>query len=224
MRTKSDVETVQSHGMSSSRRLFAIIPAAGHSRRMGRPKLLLPLDGQTVIRRLLNVLGHESIAARFVVMRRDDDDLANEVRNSQAKIVQPAVDPPDMRQSIEFGLREVECTMQPTADDGWLLVPADHPMLDSTILRSLIDYWSQNPDRIVVPEYGGRRGHPTIFPWRLAEAVKQLPENAGLNLLLKAHAGSVAEVPVESPTVLTDLDTPEDYELLLRTFSSRRDD
>ena len=58
--------------MSHPARLFAIIPAAGLSRRMGEPKLLLNLAGQTVIARLLNALDHPRMTSRSVVVRQSD--------------------------------------------------------------------------------------------------------------------------------------------------------
>jgi CTP:molybdopterin cytidylyltransferase MocA len=46
-----------------------------------------------------------------------------------------------------------------------------------------------------------------------------LPRDVGLNQLLRAHAAEVSELPVESRSVLCDLDTPEDYERLVRELA-----
>ena len=53
-------------------RLVVIVPAAGHSRRMGQPKLLLPLGDRPVIARLVEAFDHPSVLDVLVVIRPDD--------------------------------------------------------------------------------------------------------------------------------------------------------
>jgi molybdenum cofactor cytidylyltransferase len=196
--------------------LFALIPAAGHSRRMGRPKLLLPFGDSTLIARLLAVLDRDDIAERMVVLRRDDEQLQAAVEVAGAIALQPAIDPPDMRTSVECGLAEIERRHAPAGRDGWILIPADHPLLVDSVLETLIGEWSRRDCEILVPSYRGRRGHPTIFRWNLVSAVRALPRDCGLNRLLNDRAGGVCEVAVDHPSVVADLDTPEDYERLLK--------
>jgi molybdenum cofactor cytidylyltransferase len=195
----------------NSARLFAVVPAAGHSRRMGRPKLLLPLGTGTVISGMLAVLQRPEITATLVVVRPDDTALREVVASSGATVLQPDGSPPEMRDSVEFALRQIETDYEPGPDDGWMLIPADHPLLDATILDRMIAAWRLERDRILVPVHGARRGHPTIFPFRLAREVYDLPPERGLNFLLRKDPARIREVEVESPSVLADLDTPEDY-------------
>ena len=61
--------------MAKDRQLFAVVPAAGESRRMGRAKLLLPVGEKTVIARLLDVLDREDVSACVVVIRPGDESL-----------------------------------------------------------------------------------------------------------------------------------------------------
>ena len=109
----------------------------------------------------------------------------------------------------------------PTPCDGWVLVPADHPTLNPLLVRDLIAAWSACPSQIVVPVYDGQRGHPTIFPWSLAEEVVRLPRDQGLNQILRSDPDRVREVPVSDPRVLDDLDTPEEL-LRLRAELEQR--
>jgi len=200
-------------------RLFAVVPAAGHSRRMGRPKLLLQLGAGTVISRMLAVLQRPEITATLVVVRPDDAALREVVAASGATVLQPDRPPPEMRDSVEFALRQIEAKFEPGPADGWILIPADHPLLDGTILHAREPgagppqpaVWQAEGDRILVPVHGARRGHPTIFPFRLAREVYDLAPDRGLNFLLRKDPGRIREVEVESPSVLADLDTPEDY-------------
>ena len=205
--------------MPPNRKLFAVIPAAGHSRRMGQPKLLLPLGDRTVIRRLLDVLDRVEIAERIVVLRPDDDALRTEVVPTGARIVAPSPPPPDMRTSVEHALAEIRSAHHPSPQDGWLLVPADHPMLVHELLSQLIAAWHNSEAEILVPCYEGRRGHPTFFRWRLADEVAAIPPDLGLNELLNRQSARVQEITVNDRSVLVDLDTPADYEALRRKWS-----
>jgi molybdenum cofactor cytidylyltransferase len=179
---------------------------------MGQPKLLLPFGETTVIGQLLATLRSSDTEQTLALVRPDDDPLCEEVTRGGGVAVQPDEPPPEMRVSVEHLLRRVEQKLDPQPGDGWLLIPADHPLLTRNTLDILIAHWRQQPEKIVLPAYGGRRGHPTIFPWSCAAKVFKLPENVGVNRLLHAHPEAVLEVPVDDPTVTLDLDTPEDYQ------------
>lgn len=182
---------------------------------MGQPKLLLQVGDSTVIQRMLAALQHPSIVATVVVVRTDDEPLREAVEAAGGTVVQPPTDPPDMRSSIEFALAHLRASFQPAPEDVWLLSPADHPLLDPTVVPTLISEWNARQPRILVPTYHGRRGHPALFRWDLAVEVAKLPPNVGLNHLLQLHAADVVELPVETSGILIDLDTPEDFAALL---------
>ena len=208
------IETASPGSMERPPKLFAVIPAAGHSRRMGRPKLLLPLGSKTVIARLLDVIQRREVTETFVVVRQDDEELQREVESAGATVIQPPIDPPDMRDSVEFALQEIGRKHVPAPTDGWLLVPADHPLLDTSVMDSLIARWNQDNCEILVPCFQQKRGHPTFFRWMYADAVFQIPRDRGLNWLTRSNASKVVEFEVETPTVTIDLDSPDDYEQL----------
>lgn len=200
--------------MSQSSRVFAVIPAAGLSRRMGRPKLLLTIGGRTVISRLLETLEVAGVTATVVVGRRDDADLWREVELTSALVVRPDVDPPDMRVSVEHALAAIEQQWQPSADDGWLLVPADHPVLDAGVVAELLAVWQAGAAPILIPTYQRERGHPTLLRWSLAAEVSRIPPDRGLNWLVRSQPARVTEIEVASDSVVMDLDTPDDFERL----------
>lgn len=197
-------------------RLFAVIPAAGHSRRMGRAKLLLPVGGRTVIARILGLLRRPEITETVVVCRPDDEALRKAVVESGATPLLPSVPPAEMRQSVELALRSIAERHTPAPDDGWLLAPADHPLLDRDLLTQLLARWEQGDCRILIPTCGGRRGHPVLFRWNLAADVFSLASDVGLNQLVRQHAAEVVELETGNASILADLDTPEDYERLLQ--------
>lgn len=199
---------------SPSARIFAVIPAAGHSRRMGRPKLLLPFGATTVIGAVLEVLRHPAITEVVVVARRDDHLLQAEAAAHGATIVCPEIDPPDMRASVAVGLDNVRHRHAPGPDESWLLIPADHPLLDGRLLEAVLARWLAAADTVLIPTFESRRGHPTLFRWKCAGALADLPAEQGLNRLLRAHPEWVTELPVSFVAAILDLDTPADYDAL----------
>ena len=205
----------------TSSRLFAVIPAAGASRRMGRPKLLLPLGQRTVMDRLLSILTPR-VKQVAVVTRRCDSPLQAEVARCGGAVIIPANDPPDMRASVELGLRWLQRQFQPDPQDGWLMLPADHPVLSEGVIEQLVQVWHDAPQTVVVPTFAGRRGHPLIAPWSLAERVFQLPAEVGLNVLLRDPTVPLQTVAVDDAGILCDLDDPADYARLLAKFESLR--
>lgn len=200
----------------TSSRLFAVIPAAGLSRRMGQPKLLLPYCGTTIIGQLLQTLSVPEVTAVCVVTRPDDVPLRQAAAAHSAWVVSPESDPPDMRTSVEFALDRIAATYQPTDDDGWLLIPADHLLLSRATFVELLAAWDAGRPTLMVPTHAGRRGHPTFFRWSTVAAIREIPRDRGLNWLLERFAADVREIPSADPSVTQDLDTPDDYQRLLQ--------
>jgi molybdenum cofactor cytidylyltransferase len=205
------IRTPDCHMDHDSLRMFALIPAAGRSRRMGTSKLLLPWQGTTVIEHLINTLTRSDITAVAIVMRPDDRALQEVIQRTHALPIIPDHEPPEMRDSIEIGLQAIRQRFSPANEDGWLLIPADHPLLEQEVLDGLLARWSQGDCEALLPKLEQRRGHPTLLRWSLATRIEQLPRDVGVNALLRSSPNLVTEWPTERESVLADLDTPEDY-------------
>lgn len=196
---------------------LAVIPAAGKSVRMGRPKLALPLGDSTVLERVVASLREGGAEHVLVVVGPHVPQLLPLAGRAGAHVLHLPAETPDMRATVEAGLRWLEERFRPRPDDRWLLVPADHPTLDPSLVRLLLRLRAERPDKsIIVPTHDGRRGHPTLIDWRHVAGVRALAAGCGLNAYLRQHAAETLEVPVDSASVLCDLDTPEDYERLRR--------
>jgi CTP:molybdopterin cytidylyltransferase MocA len=199
--------------------IFAVVPAAGHSTRMGRPKLALPLAGRTVIEHLVEALRSGGCDHVIVVVGPHVPELLAPAARAGAHVCLLDQPTPDMRTTVERGLRWLQERLQPKPEDAWFLAPGDHPALDPHVVHKLIAEYASRRHTVLIPTVAGRRGHPALVAWRHVDGIRAHPANEGLNTFFRALPGGVAEVPVDGDGVLHDLDTPEDYERLCAAYS-----
>ena len=198
---------------------FAVLPAAGNSSRMGQPKLALPLGERTILEHVIAALRQAEIEHILVLIGPHVAELAVLAESAGACVCCVQAQPSGMRGTVEHGLRWVEERFGPRPDDTWLLVPADHPALDASIVLQLESaHAAHSQFSIVLPTYRSRRGHPTLFAWKHVAAIRDWPAELGLNTYVRQHVAETLEVPVDSAGVLWDMDTPEDYEWLRQNW------
>ncbi len=197
-------------------RSFAVVPAAGRSRRMGADKLLLPLsDGRVLLDAALELWKAAEPTAVVVVVpaATDNEALSVEIRRRVeavgAEAVVPAKSPEEMKDSVALALAHIAQKYTPCERDAWLLAPADMPFWPSQLVRQLLERLQERSEPIAVPVFQGRRGHPVAFRWHLAARVARLGPDQGINVLLRDEP--VVEVPCDDPGVLRDIDTWEEY-------------
>lgn len=189
----------------------AIIPAAGHSIRMGRPKLSLLLVGRTLLEHVIAALRDGGVDHVLVIVAPHVPELVPLAEAAGADVLLLPEPTPDMRTTVEQGLCWVEERYHPKPEDCWLLAPGDHPGFGAGTVRELIAASCQGKS-IVVPVHAGRRGHPTAIAWKHVEGIRALPADEGINGYLRKHSAEVLQLEVSEPGVLLDVDTPEDYE------------
>ncbi|MBX3411321.1 MAG: nucleotidyltransferase family protein [Pirellulales bacterium] len=188
---------------------FAIVPAAGRSRRMGQPKLLLEREGRPLIEYVLAAWRESQIDRVVVVVHPEDDELAQRCRRAGAEVVRPAAPPPEMKDSVAQALGYVDDLYQPAPGDVWLLAPADMPALSPGVIDAVLAAHRAADAAIIVPTHQGKRGHPVLFPWPLAQEVSELGQDEGIHMLVARHV--VRELELPSSEILLDVDRPEDF-------------
>lgn len=200
---------------------FALLPAGGHSTRMGRSKLALPLGRLTVLEHAVAALRRGGVDRVLVVVGPHAPELAPLAAAAGAEVLPLTEATADMRATVERGLRHLEECSHPGPEVPWLLCPADHPALEPAVVRQLLEARRDAAAHsIVVPTFGGRRGHPVLIDWRHVPGMRALPPGLGLNVYLRQQGPVTLELSVASAGVLCDLDTPEDYERLRAAFGA----
>jgi molybdenum cofactor cytidylyltransferase len=192
--------------------IAAVVPAAGRSQRMGRPKLLLPIGGDSLIGRVVTAL-REGGADRVVVVAPPGESeegpaVAALASQAGAFVLAPPVRPAEMRDSIEIGLLALADSMPP---GHVLLAPGDAAGITKSLVVRLLEESARQSERIIVPRCEQRRGHPVVLPWRIAQEVAALPAGKGVNALLARYQAILVELEVADPHMADDIDTPDDF-------------
>ena len=181
--------------------------AAGGSRRLGRPKQLLPYRHSTL-------LGHVLDAARACVFRQ----LVVAV-GGQADEVRESVDLRGVDIVVNAGFRE-GCSSSIAAGlkvldpvcDVLVLMLGDQPGVTPTTVAALLAGRGDAP--LAVCRYDDGRGHPLAFDRSIFDELASLHGDKGVWKLLDRRAADVVEVPIAGP-IPRDVDTMEDYQAVL---------
>lgn len=195
--------------------ICAIILAAGESRRMGTPKLLLPFAGTTVIGHVVDQVLRSRVDQTFVVVGHEADHIATELSGRPISIAINSQYREGMFTSVRCGIRAL-----PRQCDAIMLLLGDQPRITSGLIDEMTRAFPTAGKIILVPVYQGRRGHPILFSARYREEILTHYDDVGLRGLLLAHSDEILEFPVSFSAATSDMDNPEDYQRELAAFEN----
>jgi len=187
--------------------LSAIILAAGASRRLGQPKQLVHVDGETLLGRTVRIALESGAGPVVVVLGANRDRIVAEVDLSGCTVVENPLWEQGIASSIRAGLKAVE-QLVPEAAAVMLLV-CDQPRLTADHLRRLREaFEAATQPAIAASAYAGIAGIPAIFPEEQFRRLLALEGDTGARRLLKESEIPLIVVPFEGGAM--DVDTPED--------------
>jgi molybdenum cofactor cytidylyltransferase len=188
--------------------IVAVILSAGESSRMGRPKALLPIDGQTFVERIVTTLKRTSVGKVVVVLGHDADEMKRRIEDLPVEIV---VNPDyklgqlsSLQAAVRYLQMDVSC-------DGILVHLVDHPYINSALVDLMIQRFYETKKLILVPRCRGKRGHPVIFSRELFAELLAAPMDQGAKAVVNAHRDETLEIETEDEGITLDIDTPELY-------------
>lgn len=189
----------------------AVVLAAGHSRRMGRPKPFLPFRETTFLGVLVENLHRAGVRCPIVVSNPAHTELyaANPIEGIHL-VPNPRVDD-GMLGSFRLGLQHVDPEVSHAV---FCLV--DMPEVGAETLKRFVRLCASQPGRIVVATHDGRWGHPVAFPRELFAALICWTGPEGARGFIEVHRQVVVEIESADPAVEIDVDTPEELERLRR--------
>ncbi len=205
--------------MADSRRVTAILLAAGLSKRMGRNKLLLPLGDETVIRKTARALCDSAASEIILVTGQAEEMMREALRGLDLRVAHNPRYAEGQSTSMVAGLRAAAETA-----DAYLFVLGDQPLLTPRIVDDMISlYDTSRPDALVVaPRFGGRRGNPTLFSAALKdELLRTSGDEGGRRIIRRLEAespGKLVFLDLPDDDMFLDVDTEKDYEFVRRKF------
>lgn len=178
-----------------------LILAAGASHRMGRPKALLRWGNTTLLDHALRQARAARIADLVVV-------LGPATRELVLADVKVAFNPePESGRSASIRLGSEAL---PDAANAILVQSVDQPV-ETQVIAALFEAVERGA-LIAVPSHGGRRGHPICVAGALLPELRVVSEaDEGLRAVVRRHGDGVVEVPVDSESVLWNLNDPVAY-------------
>ncbi len=194
--------------------IYAIILAAGESKRMGKPKLLLPFGEKTIIETVLNNAIQSETDGVLVVLGSNSEKIAEKIKNFSVKI---SVNPnfrEGMLSSIQWGFETL-----PKDTRAALIMLGDQPLIPSSVINKIIHAYKETKKGIILPVYEKRRGHPILIDMKYRDEVKRLNPDTGLRALVHNHTEDILEIDVDAPGILKDIDTVEDYKEINKNSS-----
>lgn len=184
-----------------------VVLAAGQSKRMGQPKMLLPWGKSTVIEKIIITLLTGGVEDIHVVVGGLHKRISMTLQDYQLKFIyNKHYRNGEMLTSIKLGIQSLQKGTQAA-----LIVLGDQPQLDPDIIGAIIKRFESLNSPIVVPSYKMRRGHPLLIGRQLWESLLEIPSPMTLRDFLKRNNQFIDYLIVDNPSVLLDLDTPADY-------------
>ena len=188
--------------------ISAIILAAGQSKRMGQPKMLLPWGNITVIEHVITTFLHAGIEDVIVVTGGAREQVENTINQYHIRKVH------NNDYATGGMLSSIQCALRAMPDEARaaLIGLGDQPQVQEKSVRLICDEYRDSQSRLIVPSFQMRRGHPWLVARPLWSEILALKPPESLRDFLNRHADKIHYVIVDTPSVLADLDTPEDYQ------------
>jgi molybdenum cofactor cytidylyltransferase len=191
-------------------RVGGVILAAGRSTRMGEAnKLLMPVDGEPMVRRVAEAAMGASLDPIVVVLGYEAEDVRRALNGLPLRFVQNPDYAAGMSTSVAAGVG----AMSDASVDGAVILLGDMPWITDGDLTALTSAFAPDEGRgICVPMRGRQRGNPVLWGARYFEELKVLDGDVGGRHLLAEHDDEVYEVTVPGEGVLMDVDVPQALE------------
>jgi molybdenum cofactor cytidylyltransferase len=185
--------------------------AAGQSKRMGQPKMLLPWGETTVLGQVINTFAKTGVSEIVIVTGGQREVVEAEAARLAKKfplrcIHNPAHETGEMLSSLQCGL----AALSPEVESA-LIGLGDQPQLSLESAQKVVSAFETSGAHLLVPSYNLRRGHPWLVQRELWNEILSLRAPQTLRDFLNASAGKILYVEADQ-TILKDLDTPEDYQ------------
>ena len=199
----------------SSLSVGVIVLAAGQSQRMGALKPLLRLGDKTLLEHILtNPFVSRDDVSPVVVLGHEAETIRGTVSLSVPWVLNPRY-LKGRTTSVQCGLRAL-----PQGAVGAFIWPVDCPLVPGSVLEDLLGAF-EGPGAICIPSADSRRGHPPLIGAAFFDEILAMGEDQPLRTLYQRNQDSIVHVPVETDTVLHNMNTIADFEAVQSRYESQ---
>ncbi|HET8542032.1 MAG TPA: nucleotidyltransferase family protein [Anaeromyxobacter sp.] len=183
-----------------------IVLAAGHSTRMGANKLLLPIEGEPLVRRAARAALEGGLDPVLVVLGHE----AERVREALGGL--PCVAVPNARHalglntSLDAGIAAV-----PEGAAAAVVLLGDMPLVTADMIRTLVARHRETGAALVASRYGAVVAPPALYGRAVFDALRGAEGDGRGREVLCRRASEVVWVDWPS-AALADVDAPDDLE------------
>jgi len=188
-------------------RVGVIVLAAGGSRRFGSPKQLLPWEGKTLVRHVVDRVLDSSVDQVAVVLGHHAESVGALLSGRGVLTVINEDWEQGQASSVRAGLQAL-----PESYDACLFVLADQPHVTSDLIDSMVARYRHTLAPVVLPVYRGQRGNPVLFARALFPELLEMQGDQGGRQVIERHEQEIEAVEVHDPNLFLDIDTVEEYE------------
>lgn len=188
-----------------------ILLAAGDSRRMGRPKQLLPIGGKPLLRHVAEAALASPATPVIVVLGAQAEEVGLSLRSLAVHPVVNVGWTEGMGSSLRVGM-EMLASLAP-GSQGVVIALADQPGFSREHVERLLEIHRSSGRSIVAARHAGQLMPPAFFAASHFAELRNMSGDAGARMLFRRHADKLAAMEADG---LPDLDTPEDYADYLR--------
>ena len=186
--------------------ITAIILAAGESKRMGEPKMLMPWGKSTVLQTVISTFQAASVKDILVVTGGAHQQVEALIGKTVETVFNENYQMGEMLSSIQLGL-----SVKMREASAALICLGDQPQVEERSVRQICNAFLAQKSQIVVPSYQMQRGHPWLVARPLWDELMAMKAPKTPRDFLTKHSRAIHYVAVDTPNILADLDTPEDY-------------
>lgn len=187
--------------------ISATILAAGESKRMGRPKMLLPWGETTVLGHVISTFLKAGIEDVIVIVggARYEVELIVQ-QNGARSVLNAEYASGEMLLSLQHGLQSQKPETRAT-----LIGLGDQPQIQQGTVRLICETFHRTASRLIVPSFQLRRGHPWLVERSLWNELLDVDKHLSPRAFLNQHADEIHYIEVQDASILADLDTMAEY-------------
>jgi molybdenum cofactor cytidylyltransferase len=186
--------------------LWAIILAAGESKRMGSPKMLLDFKSGTMIEKVIANVKDSKVSNIMVVLGAYKEAIIDQIGKLTVKFCYNDNYKEGMLSSVQCGFRNI-----PSDCKAVLVFQGDQPLITPSVINTVIEAYWMSGKGIIIPVYMSKRGHPILIDRKYSDEIEKLDAGNGLRSLAYRFYDDVLEVNTDESGILRDFDTYEQY-------------